>query len=744
MWWRNRNRQIGALVAVLLLIGSLAPLVRANQPSNSYFERTWERTDKPVADGVTPRTWMWGPQGNTGGIPEPYIESPGGMRIVQYFDKSRMEITNPTAVDDGVWFVTNGLLVVEMADEQIQIGHSEWVPHKPADFPVAGDPDDVNGPTYVTLAGLRSWTADRGSAVVIETVNRAGAIGADNNYAAQNVTLAFWDDVTGHNIAKPFWDFMNSTGVVYKDGEYIEDLLFVNPIYATGRPITEPYWANVKVAGTVKSVLMQCFERRCLTYTPDNPVGWQVEAGNVGQHYYCWRYCVDGELPTPVPTNTPPSGGTATATQPGGATATATQPGEATATATQPGGATATATSPGGPTATPTTGGPGTDNPNIDVQEFGIVVDANIQVPGAITGGVATTVGARIFNHANVAEVVSVVTAYTCVLGQTIMIDQGQVTIPANGSVIYQFNWTPPGLGLLCTLELTATTVRTPVDTDSANWAVVLSIGAGGATATPTSSVPTNPNIQVQQFGIVVGGVNIQVPGSLAGGVSATIGARIFNHANVPEAVNVVTTYRCLLDPPVTINQGQITIPANSSAVYQFNWVPPGLGLLCTLELTATTIRTPVDSDDATWAVLITLIGGGTATATPTAVTPTSPNIDVQAFGVVVGVDITVLGNLNAGAVIPLGARIYNFSNVPEEVQVTLDYRFSLLGIVFGQWQTIDAGTIVVPANSSAVFQRNWNPGSTLGTYQIRATATTIRTPVSSDSQYWTAVLVNP
>jgi hypothetical protein len=37
-------------------------------------------------------------------------------------------------------------------------------------------------------------------------------------------------------------------------------------------------------------VLLQCFERRCLTYTPDNPEGWKVEAGNVGQHYYQWRY----------------------------------------------------------------------------------------------------------------------------------------------------------------------------------------------------------------------------------------------------------------------------------------------------------------------------------------------------------------------------------------------------------------------------------------------------------------------
>jgi hypothetical protein len=42
---------------------------------------------------------------------------------------------------------------------------------------------------------------------------------------------------------------------------------------------------------------MQCFERRCLTYTPDNPEGWQVEAGNVGRHYYYWRYGEPGHAP---------------------------------------------------------------------------------------------------------------------------------------------------------------------------------------------------------------------------------------------------------------------------------------------------------------------------------------------------------------------------------------------------------------------------------------------------------------
>jgi hypothetical protein len=87
---------------------------------------------------------------------------------------------------------------------------------------------------------------------------------------------------------------MNSSGTVFEDDALIDDLLFENAFYATGYPITEAYWTTVAVGGVEQDVLFQCFERRCLTYTPGNPEGWQVEAGNVGLHYYLWRY---GESP---------------------------------------------------------------------------------------------------------------------------------------------------------------------------------------------------------------------------------------------------------------------------------------------------------------------------------------------------------------------------------------------------------------------------------------------------------------
>ncbi len=60
-----------------------------------------------------------------------------------------------------------------------------------------------------------------------------------------------------------------------------------------GLPITEPYWARVMVNSEPRWVLVQAFERRVLTYTPSNAPNWQVEMGNVGRHYYAWRYGVD-------------------------------------------------------------------------------------------------------------------------------------------------------------------------------------------------------------------------------------------------------------------------------------------------------------------------------------------------------------------------------------------------------------------------------------------------------------------
>ena len=84
------------------------------------------------------RSWLWGPQPNYLGL-EAYADTPGGARLVQYYDKSRMEVTNPGAAHDS-WYVTNGLLVVEMVTGWIQVGDNLFEPRPAAYEAVAGAP----------------------------------------------------------------------------------------------------------------------------------------------------------------------------------------------------------------------------------------------------------------------------------------------------------------------------------------------------------------------------------------------------------------------------------------------------------------------------------------------------------------------------------------------------------------------------------------------------------------------------
>ena len=225
-------------------------------------------------------------------LSEEYAEAPGGQRTVWYFDKSRMEITHPEGDPSADWYVTNGLLARELMTGDIQLGDDTFEEHRPAAVNLAGDPDDDSAPSYATFQRFMDDAPLPDGAAIIWRTNRGSRVEEDPALAAYQVTAAHRVTLPGidHQVASPFWAFMHSSGVVWEDGGTTIAPLFVNPFYATGLPLTEAYWATVQVAGVDQDVLIQCFERRCLTYTPGNPEGWQVEAGNVGQHYYRWRY----------------------------------------------------------------------------------------------------------------------------------------------------------------------------------------------------------------------------------------------------------------------------------------------------------------------------------------------------------------------------------------------------------------------------------------------------------------------
>ncbi len=308
----RRFVRIWAAVAIIAIALAATLPVTAEPISNGAFQNTWSYTDQPVASGQVNRTWMWGPAADSPALLEPYQESPNGKRTVQYFDKTRMEITHPDGDPSSIWYVTNGLLAKELITGQLQLGDNSFEAHEPAQINVAGDANDPNGPTYATFHGLMGFGATPNGWLLTQTVNRAGQIGSDTNLASFNVSAQDVGAPTQHTVASVFWAFMTSSGTVDDHGTTKTAALFQNPFYATGYPLTEPYWTTVLVGGVSKQVLVQVFERRVLTYTPSNPDGWKVEAGNVGQHYYTWRYSqlntptqTATETPTQTPTQTP-------------------------------------------------------------------------------------------------------------------------------------------------------------------------------------------------------------------------------------------------------------------------------------------------------------------------------------------------------------------------------------------------------------------------------------------------------
>ncbi len=260
------------------------------------FQNIWYRSDLPVISGLTSRSLLWGNE-VIRKWQEPYKESKGGSRVVVYFDKARMEITNPDGNSADRFYVTNGLLVRELISGNVQLGDATFETRKPADnVAIAGDPLEINpgSPTYASLAQIASLNNDRPSSqrlgqTVMETLLANGNLGTNADLAKYNVKISEFNPNLNHNIADVFTAYLNQQGLIFQDGANIQGQVF-DPFTAVGVPLTEPYWTRAKVSGVDQDVLIQAFERRVLTYTPSNPEAYRVEMGNVGLHYYRWRY----------------------------------------------------------------------------------------------------------------------------------------------------------------------------------------------------------------------------------------------------------------------------------------------------------------------------------------------------------------------------------------------------------------------------------------------------------------------
>ena len=285
-------RRIVGVVAVFVLVVGLVAATRPSQATAELdaFQRTWMRTDRPVAESVVNRTWMWGPQDTGVEKTESYAEAPDGERTVLYFDKSRMEINDPTADPNASWYVTNGLLPIELMTGRQQNGLNLFEQRGPAKVTAIGDPNQF--PTYADLLPLYQSPGavnpgDLGKPAT-GFLNPGGAITGFNDFANDPATILVRGE-NNHGVAKAFVDFMNQQGLVASGDGYVNAQVY-DPLFVFGLPITGAYWVKAKVGGVERPILFQVFERRVLTYNPANEPAFRVEMGNVGQHYYKWRY----------------------------------------------------------------------------------------------------------------------------------------------------------------------------------------------------------------------------------------------------------------------------------------------------------------------------------------------------------------------------------------------------------------------------------------------------------------------
>jgi polysaccharide biosynthesis protein PslG len=264
----------GTLVCLLLLAPSPG-IFAASSFASPSFRVVWQRGEDAFPN-------FWGPLSLAkDGMPEPYKEAPGGQRLVQYFDKARMELTNPAMPT----VVTNGLLTVELKTGKVQLGDNTSEQRSPARINIAGDPGS-DSLTYADLAQLPERDVERSLPDLQPPrafIN--GQIMATPELLIPGLPsgpgLLYGPYVQdpgkryGQYVFKPFYDFIN---------------LIPQGQAAIGYPIAPAIVASVKVNGVPTYVLVQAFERRVLTFNILNPPNTRLEFGNIGQHYNRWRY----------------------------------------------------------------------------------------------------------------------------------------------------------------------------------------------------------------------------------------------------------------------------------------------------------------------------------------------------------------------------------------------------------------------------------------------------------------------
>ena len=154
--------------------------------------------------------------------------------MIQYFDKSRMEINDPNADPNTPWFVTNGLLVSELIDGKVQVGFNKFIPLGAANIPFAGDPDN-RFPTYASLIRIFNAPVSYQQGDHITSVFLPEGSGEFPQYANSPATEIVHSE-KGFGIPRAFWEYMNRTGTVYENGRYVRNQRLFDWLFVIGLP----------------------------------------------------------------------------------------------------------------------------------------------------------------------------------------------------------------------------------------------------------------------------------------------------------------------------------------------------------------------------------------------------------------------------------------------------------------------------------------------------------------------------
>lgn len=207
---------------------------------------------------------------------------------MQYFDKGRMDLDQTT--------VTFGPLAGEMILGQVVMGPITIDQCPPPKIAIAGDRDARN-PTYASVVSQRADRLARTAMLTgkyrAEFYDKAGQLKA-NDPLLPLFQFTTYDSRAAHNIPKVFADYRDQANrfqpKIFPGTPDRPALLYLSGEDMIGFPMSEPFLESVYVNGTRLPIYIQIFTRRILTFNAANPDPFKVEMGNVGQHYYEWRY----------------------------------------------------------------------------------------------------------------------------------------------------------------------------------------------------------------------------------------------------------------------------------------------------------------------------------------------------------------------------------------------------------------------------------------------------------------------